>query len=319
MKAVGVTTYGAPEALEVLDLPTPSPGPGEVRVRVRAATVNPTDTLLRVGAHAARFGDREPPYVPGMDAAGVIDALGPDSGDRLRVGQRVVALVVPTGPHGGAYAEQIVLPAASVVAAPEGADFAAASTLLMNALTARLALDDLGPRPGDPVAVTGAAGAFGGYAVALAKADGLRVIADAAAKDEALVRSLGADEVVPRGEGFSGEVRALVPGGVPGLADGALLHEAALPAIADGGGIAVVRGWGGPSERGIAIHPVAVARFAEETAALSRLVGQAEDGTLALRVAEVLPAEEAAEAHRRLEAGGVRGRLVLDFGGATTD
>ncbi|MFE2750079.1 hypothetical protein ACFXKX_38210 [Streptomyces scopuliridis] len=81
-----------------------------------------------------------------MDAAGVIDQLGPGTDDRLAVGQRGVAMVLFTGPHDGAYAEQVVAPAASAVPAPEGTDSPAASTLLMNAMTARLALDALAGR-----------------------------------------------------------------------------------------------------------------------------------------------------------------------------
>lgn len=97
----------------MLDLPEPQAGPGEVRVRVHAAAVSPTDIMLRTGGHAVRMPGRRPPFVPGMDAAGVIDQLGPGADGRLEVGQRVVVLVLFTGPHGGAYAEQVVVPATS--------------------------------------------------------------------------------------------------------------------------------------------------------------------------------------------------------------
>ncbi|HWN32102.1 MAG TPA: NADP-dependent oxidoreductase [Pseudonocardia sp.] len=316
MKAVAVWNFGGPEALRVVELPDPQPGPGEVLIRVHAASVNPTDTLLRAGAHAARLTGLAPPYRPGMDAAGVVEQLGAGVPERLRVGQRVIALVLPTGPHGGAYAERIVVPAESVVAAPVGVDLPAAATLLMNAMTARVALDALALRPGQTLAVTGAAGAFGGYTVQLAKADGLRVIADAAPADEQLVRTLGADDVVARGDDVADRIRALVPAGVPGLADGAVLDARALAAVADGGGLAVVRGWSGEAEsvqRGITVHQVLVSRRATDTAALQRLSRQAEDGVLTLRVADVLPAAQAEHAHRLLAAGGLRGRLVLDF------
>lgn len=313
MKAIGVWEYGGPERLEEIELPDPEPGEGEVRIRVHAATVNPTDTLLRAGAHAARLGDRKPPFVPGMDAAGVLDAVGPGVDGRLAVGQRVIALVVPMGPHGGAYAERIVVPAASVVLAPSGADLPAASTLLMNALTARMTLDALALAPGDTVAVTGAAGTLGGYVIQLAKADGLRVVADAKPADEALVRELGADHVVARGDGVTDRVRELAPDGVPGLVDAAVLDAAVFPAIADGGGLATIRGWRGPGERGIRVYPVLVSERATDTDALERLRRQVEEGVLTLRVADVLPAAHAGEAHRRLAEGGVRGRLVLDF------
>ncbi|MDW6062978.1 NADP-dependent oxidoreductase [Streptomyces sp. FXJ1.4098] len=313
MKAIGVYDFGGPEVLRVLELPEPQAGPGEVRIRVHAAAVNPTDVLLRTGGHAVRMSDRQPPFVPGMDAAGVIDQLGPGTDDRLAVGQRVVAMVLFTSVHGGAYAEQIVVPAASVVPAPEGADFAAASTLLMNAMTARLALDALAVPPGGTVAVTGAAGAVGGYAVELAKADGLTVIADAAPHDTDRVRGFGADHVVERGTDVAARIRALASDGVPGLVDGSMQTTEILPAIADGGTLAELRGWSGPAERGIRVCPVMVTDGITDTGRLNTLRRQAEDGTLTLHVADVLPADEAAKAHRILEAGGVRGRLVLDF------
>jgi NADPH:quinone reductase len=86
-----------------------------------------------------------------------------------------------------------------------------------------------------------------------------------------------------------------------------------LPAIADGGAMAVILGWDGPTERHITLHKISSTAFATKTALLDQLVRQVEQGILTLRVADVLPADQAVDAHRRLEAGGVRGRLVLDF------
>jgi NADPH:quinone reductase-like Zn-dependent oxidoreductase len=167
--------------------------------------------------------------------------------------------------------------------------------------------------PGGTLAVTGAAGAVGGYTIQLAKAAGLQVIADAAPSDEELVRELGADHVVARGDDVAERILALRPEGVRGLVDGSLQGELVFPAIADGGRIAVLRGWNGGTTRGIGVEQVLVLRHAGETATLERLCEQAEQGVLTLRVARVLPAAMAPEAHRELEAGGVRGRLVLDF------
>lgn len=298
----------------MVELPDPQPGPGEVRIRVHAATVNPTDTGLRAGWYGARV-KSSPPHVPGMDAAGVIDAVGDPVGDRAawEEGDEVMAIVLPTEPRGGAYAERIVVPADSVARKPGNADFAAASTLPMNGLTAREALDRLNLQRGATLAVTGAAGAFGGYVIQLAKAEGLRVIGDAAENDEQLVRSLGADDVVRRGDDVAKRIRELVPEGVDGLADGAVQNELVGPAIKDGGSLAVVRGWDGDPGRGITVHRVQVAKRAHDAAALDQLREQVEDGTLTLRVAQVFPPEKAAEAHRTLEAGGTRGRLVLVF------
>jgi NADPH:quinone reductase len=312
VRAVGVTEFGNPDVLHIVGLPDPVPGPGQVRIRVHAAGVNPTDTGLRSGGRAAQLMDIPPPYVPGMDAAGIVDQIGPDTSTKLNVGDHVMAIVVPSGTH-GAYSELLVVPAESVTRAPAGATDAEAATLPMNGLTARLALDLLDLKAGRTLAVTGAAGAVGGYAVQLGKAAGLRIIADAAPQDELLVKELGADVVVPRGPAFAEHVRAVSPEGVDGMIDAALLNELVIPAVRDGGRIATLRGYTGESERGISFHPVLVRTYAREHGKLDQLRRQSEAGEVTLRVARTLPAERAAEAHRILEAGGTRGRLILEF------
>jgi NADPH:quinone reductase len=314
MRAVGVSTWGGPEVLHLVDLPDPEAGAGQVRIRVRAAAVNPTDTQLRSGQRAERLKGVPPPHIPGMDAAGVLEQVGEGVSTGLRVGERVMAIVLPLGPH-GAYAERVVVPASSVAHSPAGASNAQAATLSMNGLTARLALDVLALGPGQTLVVTGAAGAVGGYVVQLGRAEGLTVVADAAPADEPLVQALGADMVVPRGEKFAAHVRSLVPGGADGLIDAALLGARAVDAVRDAGRVVSLRGYdgGGEAHRGITFHPVYVRNYAHEHEKLDRLRAQAEDGTLTLRVARTFPAEQAAQAHRLLEAGGVRGRLVLEF------
>jgi NADPH2:quinone reductase len=311
MRAIGVNQFGGPEVLEVVDLELPRPGPDEVRIRVHAAAVNPTDTGLRSGAYGSRLEGVRPPYIPGMDAAGVISEVG--DGAPLRVGDEVIAITLPTSEHGGAYADEVVVPAAQVVALPAGADMAHGATLPMNGMTARLTLDLLGLRPGDTLAVTGAAGTYGGYVIQLAKHAGLTVLADAAPGDEELVRGFGADHVVARGDDVAERFGQIVPGGVDAVADGAVMNDLVAPAVRDGGGFATVRGWDGDPGRGITVHKVMVFGFAKEHDALEELRKLAESGVLTLRVARVLPAEQAAEAHRILEAGGVRGRIILDF------
>jgi NADPH2:quinone reductase len=312
MRAIGVTEFGGPEVLVVVDLPDPEAGPGQFRIRVHAAAVNPTDTVLRDGARAEQLKDVPPPHVPGMDVAGVLEQIGQGVRTDLAVGDRVMAIVVPHVSH-GAYSERVVVPAESVVRVPAGATDAEAATLPMNGLTVRQALDLLGLEAGQILAVTGAAGAVGGYAVQLAKAEGLRVIADASPADEALVRDLGADIVVARGPTFAQEVRRAFPDGADGLIDGAVVGQAAADGVRDGGRIATLRGFVGEEVRGITFHPVWVRNYAREQAKLDRLRQQAEDGQITLRVARTFPAERAAEAHDLLQAGGTRGRLVLEF------
>lgn len=312
MRAVGLFTHGGPEVLQVVDLPELHAGPGQVRIRVHAATVNPTDVGARNGSRADQQKADPPPYVPGMEAAGIIDEVGSLVPDRLKLGDAVMAIVVPKGSH-GAYREQIVLDASSVVRAPAGTTHAEACTLPMNGLTARQSLDLLGLAPGRVIAVTGAAGAYGGYVCQLAKAEGLRVIADASEQDEKLVARLGADIIVRRGNDVASRIRGHVPQGVDGLADGAVLNALVIPAVRDGGAFTSVRGFRGIEQRGIRFTTTSVRSYAQEWEKLDQLRQLVEAGTITLRVAEVYPPERAQDAHRRLEAGGTRGRLVIQF------
>ena len=278
---------------------------------MRRRSTQPT-SMVRNGARAEQQKVDPPPYVPGMEAAGIVDEVGSGVPDRLKVGDAVMAIVVPKGSH-GAYREQIALDARSVVRAPAGKTHPEAASLPMNGLTARLSLDLLKLSPGQVIAVTGAAGAYGGYVVQLAKAEGLTVIADASEKDEKLVASLGADVVVRRGDDVASRIRKHFPQGVDGLADGAVLNELVIPAVRDGGAFTSVRGFQGIPQRDIHFTTTFVRSYAQEFEKLDRLRQQVDAGKITLRVAEVYPPERAADAHRRLEAGGTRGRLVIQF------
>jgi NADPH:quinone reductase-like Zn-dependent oxidoreductase len=314
--AVGVTTYGGPEVLQQVQLPEPHAGAGQVRVRVRAAGVNPVDAMMRTGLLAGMYDGVTPPFVPGMEVAGTIDEMGEnvDPALELSVGLRVVGFVDFAGSHGG-YSEAVVLPAASVTRAPEGATDAEAASFLNNALTARNTLDALALPAGATLLVTGAAGAVGGYLTELGAAEGLQVVAVAGVGDEELVRGFGAHEFVARGEDVAARVRALVPDGVDALADAATLGAAAVAAVRDGGQIGALRPWDASVDRGITVHQLNVRRRAADAPAIAALRDRVEAGRLALRVADVVPAARAADAHALMDKGGVRGRLVLDFTG----
>jgi NADPH:quinone reductase len=312
MRAVGVMVHGGPEALKVVDVPEVHAGPDQVRIRVHAAAVNPTDLFVRNGARAEQQKVDPPPYVPGMDAAGIVDEVGAGVSTGIRVGDAVMAMVLPKGSH-GAYREQIVLDARAVVRAPAGTKHVQACTLPMNGLTARRSLDLLGLSSGQTLAVTGAAGAYGGYVIQLAKTEGLTVIADASEADEKLVASLGADTVVRRGGDVATRILQHFPKGVDGLADGAVLNELTIPAVRDGGAFTAVRGFKGVAQRDIRFTTTWVREYDCQFEKLDRLRQLAEAGALTLRVADTYPPERASEAQQRLEAGGTRGRLVIRF------
>lgn len=312
MRAVGYSRYGGPEVLEIYDLPEVHAGPGQVRIRNHAATVNPADIMFRTGMLAEQQKGLEPPFILGMEAAGIVDEVGEGVTTGVKEGDAVIAIVKTHGKQ-GAYREQLVVSAQSVVRAPAGKPFTEACTLPMNGMTARRSLDLLGLVPGQVLAVTGAAGAYGGYVIQLAKADGLQVIADASEKDESLVKSLGADIVVRRGDDVATRIREHFPEGVDGLADGAVLNERVISAVRDGGAFTSVRGFEGEPQRGLRFFKTFVFEYETRHDKLDRLRQQVEDQTLTLRLAATYPMGQVAEAHRRLEAGGTRGRLVIQL------
>ena len=308
-KAITYRRPGGYEVIEISQRTVRSPGVGEVRIAVKAAAVNPTDLGLRERG----IPDQSWTVVPGMDAAGIIESVGPGV-SRLQTGQKVMAAVMPRRSEGGAQAEHIVVPAASVVAIPEGVSLAQASTLPMNGLTALRALELAALRNGQFLAVSGGAGILAHYAIAAAKRQGLKVIADAKPEEAELVRSYGADIVVERGPGFADAIRRAMPAGVDALLDTALLAEQSFGAVRDDGVYIPVRGWADkPGERGIKIKPVFVSEVLERTQWLELLREMVAAAQIRLRVAGEYAPEGVADAQRALAAGGVRGRLVILF------
>ncbi len=296
MRAAVVNAFGGPEQVEIVRVPVPRPAPGQVRVRVEAAGVNPVDGAVRVGV----FGGAGTRLGLGWDVAGEIDAVGADV-TGWSVGQRVVGLhygpVKPLGTH----AEYAVLDASAVAAAPVTVDAAAAAGLPLSGLTAARAVGLLGLAPGSSVLVTGAAGVVGALAVQLAVRAGLVVTGLAGESDEEFVRSLGAEQFVPRGSAPAGPV--------DGVVDAAVLGEPALGFVRDGGVYVGLRPHAGPAaERGIRVVEQEVAA---DGAHLAELVALVDAGALTLRVAQTIPLADAVKAHARLAEPGTRGRLVL--------
>lgn len=142
---------------------------------------------------------------------------------------------------GGAQAEHVCVPAASVVPVPEGMGLVEVATVPVNGLTAKTCLDALALPLAAALLVTGSAGALGGYVVQLARNSSLRVITNASEADRDLLTSVGAGEIVPRGDRMSDAVRTRHPGGVDGLVDAALIGKWAVALVRDVGGAAPVR------------------------------------------------------------------------------
>jgi NADPH2:quinone reductase len=296
MRVAEVTEFGGPDVLRPAERPDPDAGPGEVVVAIRAASVNPTDLSTRDGSRRKRMPDLRPPFVPGWDLAGEL----------LATGERVVGMIpfVQIGGRVGAYAEQAAVDPAWLAPLPDGVPFEEAATLPLNALTARQSLDLLGLRAGDTLLVTGASGGVGGFAVQMAVADGLRVIAVAGRDDEDWVAELGASEVLPRDVDLNGI------GPVDGVLDAVPVGpERSTPALREGGTAVFTRA-PDPAEPGRDVRFETIL-VGPDAAALTRFAEDLAEGRLRTRVARVLPLEEAAEAHRLSEAGGLGGKVVL--------
>lgn len=293
-----VRAPGGPDPIKVIEVPVTDPGPGEVRVRVAAASVNPVDLGVAAGVFHTMGAIDQPDHTGlGWDFAGTVEAVGPGSG--LAPGTRVAGLVPGFDRDFGTYAELLVVPDADLAEVPDGVGFTEAATVPLNGLTAAQIADLLGDAPAgaDRLLVTGAAGAVGGHLAVLAQERGWRVTG--------LARPGDADFVRARGAAFTGRAEP----GWDAVADTAALKADALALVRDGGSYVGVLPGGSPdAERGITVRTVSVR---PDRARLAELLTRTATGELPARVQEVLPLERAAEAHRAMAKGGVRGRIVL--------
>jgi NADPH:quinone reductase len=299
-------------------------------VRIAAANVNPTDLGARSGQVRARNPRIEPPFVPGWDLAGEVLEVGANV-DRYAPGDRVVGMI-PWGRidgRVGTYAQAAAVDPAWLAPAPAGVDEPTAATLPLNALTARQALHLLAAPPGATVLITSGSCAVGAFATQLAVQAGYRVLAVATWDDEDWVAGLGAAEVLPR----STDLARIGP--VDAVLDVVPIGPEAIIPVRDGGTAVFTRPprferhANGPAagttevarskphaNAPVMTGTVGGVRFdtilvQPDPAALAELSKDMAVGRLRSRVADVLPLAEAARAHRLVEAGGLRGKLLL--------
>ncbi|WP_324790069.1 NADPH:quinone reductase [Streptomyces sp. H51] len=321
MLAAYIDRFGPPEVIRHGELPDPVPGPTDVLVAVDAVAVNHVDTFVRSGAW------RTPvplPFVVGRDLVGTVVAAGPGA-PGFAPGDRVWCNSLGHEGRQGAAAERAVVPVDRLYHLPPGADPLDTVAVAHGAATAHLGLFTHGRlRAGESVVVVGAAGNVGGAAVVLAARAGARVVAVASARDEDRCRSLGAAEFVDhRAPDPGARIRAACPSGAGVWLDTAGANDLplAVDALARRGRIVLLAGLRtrpalptGPlylkegSVHGFAISHATVPELAEAAAAVGRLTAER---ALAPRATETLPLNAAAEAHRRLENGEVRGKMIL--------
>ncbi|MCZ2527684.1 zinc-binding dehydrogenase [Streptomyces sp. SCUT-3] len=309
MRAMVLDGFGGPEVLRPAEVPAPEAvAPTDVVVRVQAAGINPIDLKTRAGGGVAALLPADGPKILGWDVAGVVESVGRGV-TRFAPGDPVFGM--PWFPRpAGAYAEYVAAPSRQFAALPPNVSAADAASVPLAALTARQALSLAAVGPGSQVLVHGAAGGVGYLAVQLAVALGARVVATARGEDAALLRELGAERVLDyRGEPFE---KALGPtlDAVIDLhgADG--YPQRSLEVLRDGGTLVVV-----PSvaprpepERDVRVTGVMVEPDRADLEAVAALIAS---GAVRVRGARTFPLREAAEAHRALESGEVRGKAVL--------
>jgi len=328
-RVVQVSLFGDPERLEVVDAPLPTASRGEMRVRVLASSLNYTEVLIRRHLYPQTMGLR-PPFVMGYDVVGAIDQLGEGVHD-FQIGDRVADMTVV-----GSNADYRTLRANDVARVPEGVDAAEAATLILSWTTAYQLLHRAARvQRGQRVLVHGAAGAVGQALLMLGRLAGIELWGTARGEHMALVRELGATpidyqhedftRVLPGGfdvivdgvgeDGYRRSYAALKPGGLLcaiGFSASVQAQRRMLPIVME---IARLYLWrllpGGKRARFYSVNAMRARHptwFKEDLEELFELLAE---GAIRPRVAERISFDEVADAHRRLEAGGLEGKLVL--------
>ncbi|MBV6418177.1 MAG: 2-haloacrylate reductase [Steroidobacteraceae bacterium] len=328
MRAMIIDRFGGPEELRLADVQRPEPGAGEVLVRIAFAGVNPADWKIREG-WLKDFVPFRLPHILGFDGAGVVAALGKGV-DGLRIGDRVVTASNQGKGAWGTYAEYAVSDLDRVVPLADSIDFRAAAALPTAGITSWEALFNVGGlRAGQQVLVNGGAGGMGSWCVQLAKMAGAAVAATCGPANVEYVRSLGADLPIDyRAQDVAAVVRRWAPEGVDLIVDtvgqGTLLQSVEL--VKPGGILAcigtLIAGEPQPDAaragaRGVCMMPT-MSSFERQGAQLRALVEALQAGRIRAPAIEVLPLAAAADAQRRIQAGHVRGKIVLDVAGAAS-
>jgi NADPH:quinone reductase-like Zn-dependent oxidoreductase len=342
MKAIVFHEFGPPDVLKYQEVPEPQPQSGEVRIRVHAGTVNRVlDVALRAGTQPQRAARL--PLIPGVDCAGIIDALGPGV-TRFKLGEHVAAAgtmpLEPCGEDGkgyagpigmmgikrpGGFADKVCVPACAVDRLPEGLGFHDAAVALRHVPTAWNLLCNVAQlKAGEWALIMGAGGNLGSIGIQLAKnVLGARVIATAGSDERVeLGRWLGADHAINyKTHDLRDEVMKITDGkGVDVLYDNIANPESlpkAFKALGMNGRLVTAGAHGGPNVTidffHLYDHRITIRGTpGHQPADVPHCFRAVAEGKIKLQIAEVLPLSRAADAHRQIEADPGMGKIVLD-------
>lgn len=317
MHAVAISQFGDDAVLVHTELPRPVPGEGEVLVRIRAAGVNPVDWKIREG-WLKDFIPVQFPAILGWDMAGEVVANG-FAARRFTPGEAVYAYARRPAIAHGTYAEYIALPEAYLARKPANVSFEEAAGVPLAGLTAWQSLFDAAQlKAGESVLVLGASGGVGTFAVQLARIAGAKVVGVASARNHAYLQELGAAHAVDyRQEDWTEAVRAAVPGGVDVILDcvGGPSFHASAPALRPGGRVVSICE-SGAAELFASNHATFAYVFVEPNSRqLDEMRGLIESGQLRAPVSQSFPLEEAPAAHRAMQTGHTRAKIVLKVAG----
>lgn len=301
MKAVAFDSPGTPDVLQVMEFDTPVPGTGQVRVKVKAAGVQPVDCAIRGQGFSPPGVELRYPQILGNEFAGIIDVVG-EGVEGFSVNDEVIGWSLLSS-----YAEYVVVPTTQLVRKPKSMLWEEAGVLTASGQTAHTALRELGISKGDTVLIHAAAGGVGTFAVQLARAWGATVIGTASPHNHDYLRSLGAIPVA-YGEGLVDRVRELAPKGVDVAFDaaGEDALRASVKLVHDKKRVGTIVAFDLSEE----LETVPI-RSKRSVSRLSELTQLYEQGLLRVVISQSFPLHQAAEAHRAVETGHVRGKIVL--------
>ena len=313
MRAIVVERFGGPEVLELKQIDRPEPGPGELLVRVICAGTNPVDAKLRQFGGGRRV---TAPVVLGYDVSGVVEAVGPGV-TKFQPGDEVYYMLEVYGRRQGAYAEYNTVPEAIVARKPASLSHEEAAAVPLACGTAwEGVVQRLKVQSGETVLIHGGAGGVGSFAVQLAKSCGARVIASAGSQNQETLKNLRVDVAIDYTQADPIQVALEETGGegVDAVFDtvGGELIARSIRGTKPFGRLATVLDPKGPLERlalkNLTLFGILITPDARRLEAMGRLIDQRQLRPL---LEKTLPLEEVQEAHRRLDTGHGRGKMVL--------